>query len=321
MELDTISKVFSEDKEGFFILTYFDITVGYTKEELHEYILQIVDTMPFLKKEIVSDNGKSYMTVIKDFNVENYYTYTSDVYENFDSYVEKYMNEEMPYKWFFNYVQDIDKKKYRVYFKICHAYADGYKIIEMLTLNKANHVKVLFDRKKKEGFLSQLYYAIVGTIVLIVLNLNVFLNIITSEVVLLRKETIEYIKCKTISLEEIRKTTQYYKISVNDWLYSLMVRTDYIYTQTERELSVMSSINVTNTEQNNNIAPITIQIMNSLKNEELFNKTHYMMNCYKYSLYIPLLLFTLKFRSIISICGFLILSKSLKLDIGIKSFE
>jgi hypothetical protein len=60
-------------------------------------------------------------------------------------------------------------------------------------------------------------------------------------------------------------------------------------------ISVMSSINVTNTEQNNNIAPITIQIMNSLKNEELFNKTHYMMNCYKYSLYVPLLLFTLKY--------------------------
>jgi hypothetical protein len=77
-------------------------------------------------------------------------------------------------------------------------------------------------------------------------------------------------------------------------MYALMVKTDYLYRKVRRRITTVSSINVSDGKDLNNMTPIFMNIQNSLTNSELLDNVHEIFNSYKYSLFIPGLTYTIQ---------------------------
>ena len=68
-----------------------------------------------------------------------------------------------------------------------------------------------------------------------------------------------------------------------------MIKTDYIYTEKQRNIKIIIPINTNNTNNTNNILPLFIEANNNDKNIILLKKNNDNFNNYKYSLFIPIL--------------------------------
>lgn len=273
IEQNFITKVLMKNSM-YFILTYIDINIVYTDDILKDHLMKMCEEYPILKQG-------------SNFKIENHYKIIEDSYENFDKYIDILLNTEFPDpKWIMNYIIDKENKRYRVYFKIDHSYTDGYKLIELLvfTLKQCkNNKKIEF--KHTTNLFNKIYYIIFGTIMLIIYNIKIYIDILLSNV---EKNTnkIDYIKCKSIKLSTIKKNK---KITVNDFLYSLMIKTDFLYTNKERNIITTSPINISGNKYNNNM----VNIMINISNNEKIIYVHELFNKYKYSLYIPIYSFIL----------------------------
>ena len=83
---------------------------------------------------------------------------------------------------FMNVSIDKNKKKSRYYFKIHHALADGYQIIKILTSPfQDNDITKKF--KRKMTFLDTLYYYFIGTIILLVMNIRILMNLLSASLI------------------------------------------------------------------------------------------------------------------------------------------
>ena len=278
-ELSYVTKIFAK-KENFCIISYIDTDVHVTDEILKNKLLQVCLKIPILKQYFVENNGITIKDV-EDFEIKDHYTIIEDSYENFDSYLDTIISSTFTTKsrWSCSYISDTKNKKYRIYFKIDHAYADGYKVIDitMAYLNGTYQKPT----KKNTSYLHNLYYITFGTI-LITINIIMFLaNVLISPKVQTSNKKVDYIKCKPFSLSRIKKLD---KITVNDFLYAVMIKTDYLYTNIPRNIITTSPITISS--KFNNILPVYIKINNNTTT--LLNDVHEIFNRYKYSLYVPI---------------------------------
>ena len=293
---DTISKILSNDKDNAYtILTFIDTNIEFNDETLVEYIENIINNFPIFKQYIVNKNSNIFLETDTDFNIRNHYKIIYDTYANFDSHIDTLVNFPFDTKsrWFFYYITDKENHKNRLYLKIDHAYADGYKIIEMLTtplerLNTRNKFK-----HNNNSYIDTLYYLILGTLTMIFINFKVFIEVVFSSHVKpdISISKTDHIKCKSLKLSVIKEFAKKHNITVNDFLYSLMVKTDYLYTNIRRNLLTISPINISGGTHLNNMAPIFNTIINN--DDALLKTVHETFNCYKYSLYIPFISFVL----------------------------
>ena len=280
---DIVSTYFIKNK--YKIITYIDISVLFTNETLSEYLNDCCNKYPILKQHI-GKTGK--LEDIVDFKLTDHYKIIEESYENFDDYIESIdksidesIDESIELKWNVYYLTDINKK-YRLYFIIDHSYADGYKLIEIL----ASYFGTYKSPYKCSKIQYKNYiYSILGTIILcITFCINMIYICISCEKVN-RSNKMDYIKCKPFILSEIKKCRN---ITVNDFLYSLMIKTDYLYTNVERNVLSISPINILGNESNNNTLFMYNNTHNNMKNVELLKEVHELFNNYKYSLFIPL---------------------------------
>ena len=72
-----------------------------------------------------------------------------------------------------------------------------------------------------------------------------------------------------------------------------MIKTDYRYTNTRRNVFTSSPINISGGTHFNNMAPVFNITTNNTDNSILLKSVHETFNCYKYSLYIPFMHFIL----------------------------
>jgi hypothetical protein len=117
-------------------------------------------------------------------------------------------------------------------------------------------------------------------------------------------DTLEY----TWDLEEIKTCAHEHDITINDFLYSLMLAADAEYYKLLSEdgdggvfedavVSCLSLVNVTQLKHANNILPLFTTFSRSMASASssshsvvhLFQRVHHVMNACKYSLYFPLL--------------------------------
>jgi hypothetical protein len=103
----------------------------------------------------------------------------------------------------------------------------------------------------------------------------------------LSKTTTGYIVCKNFKLDDIKTFTKKNNITVNDFMYSLMIKTDKLYRKREKMLLISSPINVSGLTKTNNMCPIFNVVNNSYKDVTLLSKIHNTFNNLKYSLFIP----------------------------------
>jgi hypothetical protein len=295
---DSISKILSRDSQnGYSVLTYVDSDSKFTDISLKVFIEEIISKFPVLKQYIVEKNADVFLEDDIEFNIENHYKVIDDTYDNFDSYTDMILNSEFETKskWLLHYITDNKSKKYRLYFKIDHSYADGYKIIEMLMsplkiTNTSNTFK-----HRTTNIWDSLYYMLICTFLLFYNFCSILLESVCLTPKVSEVEKTDHLKCKPLKLSEIKELTLKHNITVNDFLYSLLVKTDYLYTKVKRDIVTSSPVNISGSKHFNNIAPIINKITNTLDNKELFKNVHNRFNSYKYSLYIPIFSFILNF--------------------------
>lgn len=286
--MNLCSEIFVLNKD-YFILSYFDLDEELSEEFIEKGIQNMILHNPVLKQTIFQENNKIKLQDIQNFDIHK--CYTIKYIKNFNIYIKKLLNEPFSeYKFnVFVYVNK-DTHKSRIFFKIHHAYADGYKIIDMINKFVSNDTFPLPDFKRTTVN-NSLYYYIIGTIMLIVLNIFGWIKIIFNWFVPApdnRNKPTDYIICKTLKLNTLKKFTSKNNITVNDFLYALLVKTDHLYTGKERLIQTMSPINAYSMKEMNNMLPIYNNINNSYDTPSLFKNIHSMFNNYKYSAYMML---------------------------------
>ena len=294
--LDSASKMFALEDNLYTITTYVDISKLYTKDEFEEKIKHIINTHPVLKNKVIETNNDIHMESVNELNIKDLYTINKDSYPNFDKHSDTIINTDFTsdIRWFFYYLEDTEQNKSRIYFKINHVYTDGSKLIDILNTLVSNP-SMKDARRKLTNIYDKLYYLIIGTLIIMFDTIKIFIKIITTFPKLYTHKKIEYIKA-TLSLSDIKKYTNAKNITINDFMYSLMIRTDYLYNGKERDITTMCPIKIDNENGgfNNNVALIVIRTNNALENNTLLESIHRKFNSLKYSLYVPFFSFLIK---------------------------
>jgi hypothetical protein len=303
-EIDFISKLLYKDKyNSYSVLTYIDVDNVLSNDFISNYINEIVENNPVLKQTIVEKDNLFFLQDVTPFIVTNYYTIEYINRDVFDSYIPALLNNnfETDIKWKFLFCIDKETNKSRYYFKIHHAYIDGYKIIDMLTIpltdknkNKYTNITNNFKRVVETGIINKIYYYIIGTIILIITNiicLFYFINPFKKNIENVYEKNTDYIICKSLNLSDIKKYTKDKNISITNFLCALMVKADKLYRKEEKNIRICSPYYIHGAKYINNMLPIFIKIKNSLDNSVLLKEINNTFNNYKYSLFIPILTF------------------------------
>lgn len=299
-----VSKLFYKDKNNSYaILTYIDIDGMLTEIFINDYVDNVFKKNYNLHQHIIENNNQLFLEDIDLINIKDYYSIKYTKYKHFDKYIYKILNNKFntELKWKFLFCIDKETNKSRIYFKIDHAIADGYQIIKILTSPfQDNDITKKF--KRETTFLDTLYYYFIGTIILFVINIRVFINLLYNyfkNVIYddnhninnydnIIKSYTDYIILKKFDFNEIKIFTKKKNITINDFLYSLMIKTDKLYRKKEKILLTISPINISGTTQTNNMCPIINSINNNENNLNLFKKVNHTFNNFKYSLFIPI---------------------------------
>jgi len=299
-----VSKILHNDPENsYYIVTYVDIDKAVTTEYVINYINEITSNHRILTQLIVKVDNSFFIDNVQLLNINDYYTIEQTKFDNFDKYINVMLNNEITtqLKWKCLWCVDNDSHKSRMYFKIHHAYADGYQLIKILmTPLKIREQDITSQFKRKTDLLETIYYYIIGTIVLIFINIRFFVNLYYNASNHTTHATnyapdgktsnnTDFIICKEIDFHEMKTFTRKNNITINDFCYSLMIKTDKLYTNKERLLSTTSPINTSGSSQTNNMCAIFNIISNSHDNNSLFKIVHATFNNYKYSFFIPMM--------------------------------
>jgi hypothetical protein len=291
-----ITKIFSNDANNTFsILTYLDIKKELSTEFIFNYANNIVNDNPILKKCIVKQNNNFVFKNIDNFNINNHVIIKYIKKDSFNKSIHNILNTSFEHNSFL-IVYCIDKsiQESRIYFKINHSYTDGYGLINMLTKSffKIDHIP---DFKRKTNLFKSIYHYIIGTILLLIMNIKFFLKLLfnnknnkNNDV---NDNTTDFIICNPLMLDKIKKVASNNGITINDFLYSVMIKTDKLYIKKSRNIQTCSPINVSKLSSTNNMCPIFNSINNSLDNNILIQQVHDTFDNFKYSLFIPFLSF------------------------------
>jgi hypothetical protein len=303
-EIDFISKLLYTDKNNSYsVLTYIDIDGVLSNDFIIDYINKIVKNNPVLKQTIIKKYNLFFLQDVKSFIIDDYYTIEYIKQEYFNNYISDMLNKnfETEIKWKFLFCIDKENKKTRFYFKIHHAYVDGYKIIDILTIpltdkGKYENITNKFKRNVKTDNLNKIYYYVIGTFILIILNMIIlfdFLNPFKTKIdnEKFYEEKTDYIICKSLNLSEIKTYTKKNDITITTFLSALTVKTDKLYRNKEKIITICSPYYIQGVKYINNMLPVFNRINNSCDNFTLFKKINNTLNNYKYSLFIKILTF------------------------------
>jgi hypothetical protein len=303
MQIDNyVTKILSNDKNrSYSILTYLDFKKELTPEFITIYVNNIVDENQILKQDIYKRFNKFYLKNNDNFNIDNHIIIKYVDYKRFDSFINTVLNMPLINNTFL-IVTCIDKseKVSRIYFKINHAYVDGYGLINILSKPLSKNVFIP-EFKRKTTLLKTIYHYIIGTIVLLIINVKIMFklffndetnNDITNDITNAKNPETDFIICKPFPLDKIKKIAQQKNITINDFLYSLMIKTDKLYTKKNRNIQTCSPINVSKLSTTNNMCPLLNCINNSFEDDnKLLQEVHKTFDNFKYSLFIPFLSF------------------------------
>ena len=300
---DFVTKCLHSDKNNMCnILSILDFDEIWNKDVFINYLNEIIDKNTILKNYIEQKGDNFYWMEDSNlyFNIENFYTIKPENYKNFENATTTVLNDEFSskYKWHFTVFNDYTNNKSRIYLKIDHSYCDGYNLISMLTIPlNPNYKRPDFKRKPK-NLLDQLYYFIIGTILLIIINVKIIWKLFFTQkdacnTINYSNNKMKNIHCGAIKLKTIKNITAKYKVTLNTFLYALMVKTWYNYNKHISDNIVsISPINTNSTPTNmyntNNIFFIFTEAAKCDDNVMLFHQIEEQFNLYKFSPFIPI---------------------------------
>ena len=279
MELDTASKMFAIDNL-FNITSYVDYS---GKIDILDILMKsTIEKFPVLKNRIIKTDSTVFMEPVTII-LSDHFNVKKESAETFNTYTK--IIEQMPFqsdvKWLIYLLEDDEKQKYRLYFKINHAYADGSIIVEILNNFFSNQVTPI--KMRTIPFLDTLYYLIIGTLLILYDTLKTYIEIFmrTSPIYKTETDTINV----SLNLDKIKGYAKTTNVTINDMLYLLMTRTDKLYFG-KRNIVFLSPVKVKGT-LNNNLSLIALKTTNT----NVIHDIHEIFNRLKYSLYIPMVSF------------------------------
>jgi hypothetical protein len=290
---DYITNVISQDIDDTNnwgnIVAFMDFDGIINKKIFNKYLKYIISNNTILQKNIIKKNNNNYLQDI-NIDINSYYSLYNSNYKKFDSKINIILNKNNNTHWYFNIYSDKKNKKFRLFFTINHAYADGFKIISILSSsNNKIYKPPLLNRYTHH---INYFSILIGTIILlfsyvrIITNLYVFKN---------HKSSIKYINNtdyikKTFDFNSIKNKSKELNVTINDLLYSISIKTHYYYYNNQpKTVLIASPFNTGSNNSTNNFCFIFTQLDNSIKKNELITTVNTIFNYYKYSLIIPLL--------------------------------
>lgn len=285
--------------QSYDIVTFIDVDTLLTEPLLIGALSSTVEKYKILKSYITKENDSLFLYEDADFNIKDHIGFEYEPQTKFDTHMQSLLNSSFSTKskWKLLVLVDTSANKSRVFFKINHAYADGYQVIKILTsmfsISTPSGEDVTRKFKRLTSFPETVYQLFIGTILLILTNIQFCITSLLKEFVSrpaqsLKEQSTEYIQCKPLDLQTIKEVTKKHSVTVNDFLYTCMIRTDYLYTQIKRNIYTVSAINISNTKNLNNLAPLFLNVNNDLECSELLQQVHSIFNRCKYSAFIPL---------------------------------
>ena len=291
-----ISQVLFDENQGSYgILTYIDFAREFDTNTILGIINNMINKNPILTQRIVKNQNKFYLEENSDFTIREHYNiqYTQSI--KFNRLIRTQLNTDFTNWWYVLFCVDEKQCKTRMYFKIDHAYADGYKLIQMLMSSfqqtpEPEKLTIKFKRTSF-GIFSNIYYLLIGTLTLIVLNLRFLYKVWVSpkKAPETCSTNTDYILFPKINFKRVKACTLKHGITINDFMYAVMIRSHYNYTKTTNQIYSASPINISKTADTNNICPLFLTASNHADNKTLFTNVNHMFNCCKYSLFVPML--------------------------------
>lgn len=282
--MNCIPHVFKNDKtQQINILGYIDL--NYLDDDfIVNYNQYIIDNNPILKKNMKFKNKKYIYEDNLYFDKNNHIDIIDMNVDEFNTKIFELLNKSIDV-FFITWFRDKKNNKSRIIFIMDHSYVDGYDMVHILS-SPFNYInKPMF--KRETHILKTIYHYVVGTIIIIIMYLKILYKIIFSSCNNNNQNTeTDYIKCKSFKLSDIKKFTKENGISINEFMYSLMIRTDKIYTNSNRKLLICSPLNI-KTNDIIKFIPVCMYIDNSMDNNSLLMTVNKLFEHFKYSLYIP----------------------------------
>jgi hypothetical protein len=288
---DFITNSFFKIKNNY-IYGYTELNKIFSKENINEIVTNFVEKNTILKCYYIYKNEKFFMKQVDNLNINEHYKIIYTNFKNKNKFLHEIINLKIKTEinWFLYVLIDKENNKTIFYFKIDHSYCDGYGLINFFNYNISDVKKF---KRIPNNYFSLIYNYLIGTIILFISLLKFiynFYNFYKKE----KKEEKEEIKTDFIfinrlNLNQIKIFALKHDISINDFLFSLMIKTDYIYTEQKRNLKIIIPINTNNTKNTNNILPLFVEENNDDENSILIKKINRKFNNYKYSLFIPIL--------------------------------
>ncbi len=312
-----------------YIISYMDVDIEIGEEQMRKCILDSYDKTHFLQNILYIENYQVVSRKYNQFNVDEHYEMKYLDSEHFRSYIKKLANNNTNncgktlLDWYFVCCVDKSAKKTRIYMKINHSNCDGTRLINMLRnssllkmhtpkINEAANICKELKQppyNKTISFCDKIYYHIVGFVLLFILNIKVALKLTMcyfrntlnntlnhtlkndDDVVKInKKQRIRYIECNPLSLIKLKAVSKYKNITINDLLFSIMVRADNLYYKKKRDLVIVcpfSSKNLDKSQKgNNNFLPIAVTVSNHHDKETILKKVSTTLNSYKHSSFV-----------------------------------
>jgi len=256
---------------------------------IEEYINNLFIQNELLHKYFFIEGDNLYSEKISNINIKDYYDiiHLDDKKDDIISNIINW-NLDTKLRWRFFLCIDKDNTK-TLYFLIDHVYGNGYDIINMLTTCseiEGNHT--LF--KRETTILNTLYYCTIGFIVLFISNIKIFIDLLLKKKQQPNENMIDFINCGSYELLEIKKFTKENNITITSFLYFLMLKAHFLYTN---KSIIYSNTSVLNTKKNN-IVPYFTKMNMNIKDSELLYDINNSFNILKYSFFIPITSFSIE---------------------------
>jgi NRPS condensation-like uncharacterized protein len=291
-----ISQVLFDENQGSYgILTYIDFDRTIESNTILGIVNNMINKNPILTQRMIEKQTKIYLEENSEFTIREHYNIQYTQFKRFNSLIRRQLNTNFTNWWCVLFCVDEKQCKTRMYFKIDHAYADGYKLIHMLmsSFQKTQEPEKLTSKFKRSSssIFSNIYYFLIGTLTLIVLNLRFLYKVLVSEKKASEQcsANTDYILFPKMNFKRVKACTVKHWITINDFMYALMIRTHYNYTRTNKPIYSASPINISKTSDTNNICPLFLSASNHADNKTLLKNINHMFNCCKYSLFVPML--------------------------------
>jgi hypothetical protein len=284
-----ISQVLNFDNDNSYeIISYFTVK-NLDETTISKYINKLFKTNDILKKYISSINECYEINYI--VNADDYHLHLNKALNNPLS-----KNDVI----YFIFCINRETKDANVIIKACHAHFDGYTLMNMLVKNTIDEdIKFKINRNDEKSQLIQ--HKIIGTILLFFMELFIILKFIFLKFFDIyincffgninnknNDRKINYIVCNSLDLNKVKKFVKNKNITINDFLYSLMIKTDKLYNNINKNIHTGVPFNISKMNDKINFCLLLNITNNSYDNAELLKTVHDRFDNFKYSLFVPI---------------------------------